>query len=50
MSAFLRDQPIPIIKHNKGLVRRLIKKVKVYEDKFTEEFKSNVMVDVKEYT
>jgi site-specific DNA recombinase len=30
----------------KSLVRRLIEKVTVYEDKFTVEFKSGVVVDV----
>lgn len=46
MSAFLREQPAAITEYNELLVRRLIEKVTVYEDKFTVKFKSGVMVDV----
>jgi site-specific DNA recombinase len=38
--------PPPIRIMRKSLVRRLIEKVTVYEDKFTVEFKSGVVVDV----
>ena len=48
MSAFLREQPTAITEYDEPLVRRLIEKVTVYEDKFTVEFKSGVMVDVEE--
>ena len=48
MSAFLREQPTAITEYDEPLVRRLIEKVTVYEDKFTVEFKSDVTVDVKE--
>ena len=46
MSAFLREQPTAIAEYDEQLVRRLIEKIMVYEDKFTVEFKSGVMVDV----
>jgi site-specific DNA recombinase len=46
MSAFLKDQPIALTQYDESLVRRLIEKVTVYEDKFTVEFKSGVTVDV----
>ncbi|MGE5493724.1 MAG: integrase [Burkholderiales bacterium] len=46
MSAFLREQPTAIAEYDEPLVRRLIEKVTVYEDKFTVEFKSGVAVNV----
>lgn len=46
MDEFLRKQPTAITIYDEPLVRRLIEKVTVYEDKFTVEFKSGVMVDV----
>ena len=36
----------PITEYDESLVRLLIKKVTVYEGKFTVEFKSSVAVDV----
>jgi len=48
MGAFLREQPVDIKEYDETLVRRLIEKVIVYEDKFTVELKSGVTVDVKE--
>ena len=45
MSIFLRKQPT-IIKEYEKLVRRLIDKVTVYEDRFEVVFRSGVMVDV----
>jgi site-specific DNA recombinase len=44
----LREQPTAITKYNEQLVRLLIEKVTVYEDKFTVEFKSGATVDVNE--
>jgi hypothetical protein len=44
----LREQPAEIEKYDEPLVRRLVEKVTVYEDKFTVEFKSGVTVDVNE--
>jgi site-specific DNA recombinase len=46
MSTFLREQPTALTEYDEQLVRRLIEKVTVYEDKFTVEFKSGVTVDV----
>jgi site-specific DNA recombinase len=48
ISAFLKEQPTIITKYDEQLVRRLIEKVTIYEDKFSVEFKSGVMVDVNE--
>jgi site-specific DNA recombinase len=48
MSAFLQEQPTTITEYDEQLVRRLIEKVTIYEDKFTVEFKSGVTVDVEE--
>jgi site-specific DNA recombinase len=48
MGDFLRKQPTAITEYEEPLVRRLIEKVTVYEDKFTVEFKSGVAVDVNE--
>ncbi len=48
MGDFLRKQPTTITEYDEPLVRRLIEKVTVYEEKFTVEFKSGVTVDVNE--
>ena len=48
MSTFLKKQSTNLTKYDEQLVRRLIEKVTVYEDKFTVEFKSGVTVDVDE--
>jgi site-specific DNA recombinase len=46
MSTFLREQPTTITEYDELLARRLIEKVTIFEDKFTVEFKSCVIVDV----
>jgi len=46
MSAFLKEQPTDITEYDEQLIRRLIEKVTIYEDKFTVEFKSGLTVDV----
>ena len=48
MSTFLKKQPTALTEYDEQLIRRLIEKVTVYEDKFTVEFKSGVTVDVEE--
>ena len=48
MSTFLKKQSTALSKYDEQLVRRLIEKVTVYEDKFTVEFKSGMTVDVNE--
>lgn len=48
MSTFLKKQPTTLTEYDEQLVRRLIEKVSVYEDKFTVEFKSGLTVDVNE--
>ena len=46
MRAFLREQPTAVAEFDEKLVRRLIEKVTVYEDRFAVEFKSGVMIEV----
>jgi site-specific DNA recombinase len=46
MSSFLQKQPAVLTEYDEPLVRRLIEKITVYEDKFTVEFKSGLTVDV----
>lgn len=48
MSKFLQDQPTALSEYDEQIVRRLIEKVNIYEDKITVEFKSGVTVDVNE--
>lgn len=43
-----QKQSTALTEYDKQLVRRLIEKVSIYEDKFTVEFKSGVTVDVNE--
>ena len=46
MSAFLQEQPTVIPSYEESLVRRLIEKVTIYEDKFTVEFNSGVSIEI----
>ena len=46
MSAFLKKQSAALAEYDEQLIRRLIEKVSIYEDKFIVEFKSGVTVDV----
>ena len=46
---FPAEQPTSITGYDEQLVRRLIEKVTIYEDKFTVEFKSGMIVDITEY-
>jgi site-specific DNA recombinase len=46
MGTFLREQPTVLTEYDEQLVRRLIEKVTIYEDKFTVEFKSGLAVNV----
>jgi hypothetical protein len=48
MSTFLKEQPTTLNEYDETLVRRLIEKVSVHEDKFTVEFKSGLIVDIME--
>lgn len=47
MQEFLADQTEQIEEYDENLVRRMVEKIMVYEDKFTIEFKSGMSVDVK---
>lgn len=46
MQQFLADQTGQIEEYDENLVRRMVEKITVYEDKFTVEFKSGAGVDV----
>lgn len=48
MSIFLKNQPPTLTEYDEALVRRLIEKVTIHEDKFTVEFKSGLTVDIEE--
>jgi site-specific DNA recombinase len=43
MCAFLREQPTEVAEYDEKLLRRLIEKVTVYEDRFTLELKSGIV-------
>jgi site-specific DNA recombinase len=46
MSTFLQEQPTTLTEYDEPLVRRLIEKVTIYEDRFTVEFKSGLTVEI----
>lgn len=46
MRAFLREQPTEVAEYDEKLVRQLVEKVTVYDDRFTVEFKSGVTVEI----
>ena len=46
MQQFLAEQMDEIEEYDKALVRKMIEKITVYEDRFTVEFKSGTSVDV----
>src|SRR5690554_8209569 len=46
MEKFLNEQSTLLEKYNEQLVRRLIEKITVYDDKLTIEFKSGVEIDI----
>jgi site-specific DNA recombinase len=48
MSAFIKKQSTVLAEYDEQLVRRLIERVTIYEDKFIVEFKSGVTVVVEE--
>ena len=48
ISTFLNKQSTTLNEYDESLIRRLIEKVMVFEDKFTLEFKSGLTVDVEE--
>lgn len=48
MGTFLKELSTTITEYNDQLIRRLVEKVTVYEDKFTVKFKSGMTVDVNE--
>jgi len=46
MGDFLKGQPTAITEYDEPLVRRLIEKVTIFEEKFTVEFRSGVEIDI----
>lgn len=47
MREFMETQPTEISEYDELLVRRLIEKVTVYDERFEVKFKSGALVDVK---
>ena len=45
MTDFLNEQSCELEEYDEQLVRRLIEKVPIYEDKLTVEFKSGIEID-----
>jgi hypothetical protein len=48
MYCFIKNQPADIIEFDESLSRRLIKKITVFDDHFTVEFKSGVSMEIEE--
>lgn len=46
MEKFINEQSILLEEYDEQLVRRLIEKIMVYDDKLTIEFKSGVEIDI----
>ena len=46
MTKFLNDQPVDLQGYDEQLVRSLIEKITVFDDKLTIEFKSCVEIDI----
>lgn len=46
MSAFLDSQTEAVTEYSEALVRRLVEKITVYDEKLTVEFKSGLSIDV----
>jgi site-specific DNA recombinase len=46
MTDFLNEQPCELEEYDEQLVRRLIEKVTVYDDKLIVEFKSGIEIDI----
>lgn len=46
LASFLDGQTMEITEYSETLVRRLIKKITVYDEKLTVEFKSGLAIDV----
>ena len=46
MMKYLKEQDEDIENYDEALVRKMIEKVMVYEDKFTVEFKAGISLDV----
>ena len=46
MREFLDSQPTEVLEYDEQLVRRLLEKVTVYDERFEVEFKSGMTVDV----
>lgn len=47
MTAFLEEQDTEIKEYDEALIRKMIEKVTVYEEKFVVEFKAGIEVEVR---
>ena len=50
LEAFLEEQQEPVTDYDEGLVRRLIERITVYDDRLVFEFKSGLETEVQMYT
>lgn len=48
MAEFLKEQTGELIEYDEQLVRRLIKKITIFDNKVTVEFKSSVEIDIEQ--
>lgn len=46
MRRFLEEQEVDITEYDERLTRRLIKRITVYDDHYSVEFKSGISVDI----
>lgn len=47
MMAYLREQPTEVTEYDEQLVRRLIEKIMVFDEKFVVEFKAGISLDIR---
>lgn len=47
MMAYLREQPVEVIEYDEQLVRRLVEKIMVFDEKFVVEFKAGISLDTR---
>lgn len=47
MMEYLKEQPVKITEYDEQLVRRLIEKIVVFDEKFVVEFKAGISFDIK---
>lgn len=46
MMKYLREQPVEVTEYDEQLVRRLVEKITVYDEKFVVKFKAGVEIEI----